>query len=489
MNRYRVRMNSNQQNVTEVMKSIEAHFDDAVGRLRAILRIPSISTDPAHDADVRAAAEWFDREFKSLGFECEVVDTPGHPVVFAERKPPSEDAPTILYYGHYDVQPADPLDQWNSPPFEPAIIDDANGGRIVARGAVDDKGQVMTFIEAFRAWIDTTGGIPVGIKVMLEGEEESGSESLEGFLDDFADRLHADVCVVSDTGMWNGETPAITTMLRGMVYLEAEVRGPGHDLHSGMYGGAIANPANVLARIIASMHEDDGTITVPNFYDGVEDPPAQILDQWRALDFDEAAFLASAEISAATGGEQGRTILERTWSRPTIDVNGIQGGYTGAGAKTIIPAACSAKISCRLVPGQDPAKIESSLKAFIEAGLPEGFAVNFISHGVNPAVVVPADSPWLAAATAGLAEAYEAPAAVIGSGGSIPAVGDIQSKLGIDALLVGFGLDEDRVHSPNEKFDLRCLRGGIKSHAGMIGAFAARSVASAGSAGSTASQD
>jgi acetylornithine deacetylase/succinyl-diaminopimelate desuccinylase-like protein len=310
---------------------------------------------------------------------------------------------------------------------------------------------------------------------MLEGEEESGSESLEGFLDAFADRLAADVCVVSDTGMWNGETPAITTMLRGMVYLEAEIRGPGHDLHSGMYGGAIANPINVLARIIASMHQDDGTIAVPDFYDGVEDPLPHILDQWRDLGFDEAGFLASAEISAATGGETGRTILERTWSRPTLDVNGILGGYTGAGAKTIIPATCSAKISCRLVPGQDPTKIEASLRAFIEAGLPKGFSVAFISHGVHPAVVVPADSPWLAAATAGLAEAYDAPAAVIGSGGSIPAVGDIQSKLGIDALLVGFGLDEDRVHSPNEKFDLRCLRGGIKSHAGMIGAFAARS--------------
>ncbi|MDA0295263.1 MAG: dipeptidase [Planctomycetota bacterium] len=468
-------MNSNQQTVGDVMKSIEDHFDEAVARLQAILRIPSISTDPTHFADVRAAADWFDREFRSLGFECEVVDTPGHPVVFAERKAPSANAPTILYYGHYDVQPADPLDQWNSPPFEPVIVDDENGGRIVARGAVDDKGQVMTFIEAFRAWIDATGDIPVSIKVMLEGEEESGSESLEGFLDAFADRLAADVCVVSDTGMWNGETPAITTMLRGMVYLEAEIRGPGHDLHSGMYGGAIANPINVLARIIASMHQDDGTIAVPDFYDGVEDPLPHILDQWRDLGFDEAGFLASAEISAATGGETGRTILERTWSRPTLDVNGILGGYTGAGAKTIIPATCSAKISCRLVPGQDPTKIEASLRAFIEAGLPKGFSVAFISHGVHPAVVVPADSPWLAAATAGLAEAYDVPAAVIGSGGSIPAVGDIQSKLGIDALLVGFGLDEDRVHSPNEKFDLRCLRGGIKSHAGMIGAFAARS--------------
>ncbi|MAH66485.1 MAG: hypothetical protein CMJ27_08865 [Phycisphaerae bacterium] len=465
-------MSNQNQRLDEVLSAIDAGFDASVDRLADILRIPSISTDPAHDDDVRAGADWFAREFERLGFSTEVVKTPGHPMVFAERPAPTPDAPTILYYGHYDVQPADPLDQWNSPPFEPVVVDDAHGGRIVARGAVDDKGQVMTFIDAFRAWIETTGGIPVGIKVMLEGEEESGSESLDGFLESHATRLAADVCVVSDTGMWNAETPAITTMLRGMVYIEAEIRGPGHDLHSGMYGGAIANPANVMARIIASLHRDDGSIAVPGFYDGVQDPPASVLEQWKELGFDEAGFLASAGISAASGGESGRTMLERTWSRPTLDVNGIHGGYTGAGAKTIIPAACTAKISCRLVPGQDPIAIEEALRAHVEAMLPDEFTVEFLNHGMNPAVVVPADSPWLSAAKTGLAAAYAAPAAVIGTGGSIPAVGDIQAKLGMDALLVGFGLDDDRVHSPNEKFDLRCLRGGIKSHAGMIAAFA-----------------
>ena len=456
----------------EVLAAIDAGFDASVDRLSDILRIPSISTDPAHDADVRTAAAWFADELRALGFTSEVVATAGHPVVFAERPAPTSDAPTILYYGHYDVQPADPLEQWNSPPFEPVVVDDAEGGRIVARGAVDDKGQVMTFIDAFRAWVETTGDIPVGIRIMLEGEEESGSESLEAFLDEHASRLAADVCVVSDTGMWNAETPAITTMLRGMVYIEAEIRGPGHDLHSGMYGGAIANPANVMARVVASLHRDDGSVAVPGFYDGVEDPPDSVLDQWKGLGFDEAGFLASAGIAAASGGESGRTMLERTWSRPTLDVNGIHGGYTGAGAKTIIPASCTAKISCRLVPGQDPVAIEAALRDFISARIPAEFSVEFLNHGMNPAVVVPADSPWLSAAKTGLAAAYDAPAAVIGTGGSIPAVGDIQAKLGIDALLVGFGLDDDRVHSPNEKFDLRCLRGGIKSHAGMIAAFA-----------------
>ncbi|MCP4496863.1 MAG: M20/M25/M40 family metallo-hydrolase, partial [Phycisphaeraceae bacterium] len=225
-------MSNQHQRLDDVLSAIDAGFDASVERLSDILRIPSISTDPAHDGDVRAAADWFAGEFERLGFSTEVVKTAGHPVVFAERPAPTADAPTILYYGHYDVQPADPLDQWNSPPFEPVVVEDANGGRIVARGAVDDKGQVMTFIDAFRAWIETTDGIPVGIKVMLEGEEESGSESLDGFLESHEAKLAADVCVVSDTGMWNAETPAITTMLRGMVYIEAEIRGPGHDLHS-----------------------------------------------------------------------------------------------------------------------------------------------------------------------------------------------------------------------------------------------------------------
>ena len=462
---------TNDQRLDSVLATARSGFEKSVQRLDEILRIPSISTDPAFDDEVHRAATWFADSFKEMDFQAEVVTTSGHPVVLASRSAP-EGAPTILYYGHYDVQPADPIELWDSPPFEPRIVDTPEGGRIVARGAVDDKGQVMSFVEAFRAWHETLGELPVGVTVMLEGEEESGSPSLEEFLSSNLDRLRADVCVVSDTGMWNATTPAITTMLRGMVYIEATIQGPGHDLHSGMYGGAIANPANVLSRILAAMHDDEGRVTIPGFYDGVVDPPAEVLERWRTLDFDEAAFIASAEIEAATGGERGRTILERTWSRPTLDVNGIEGGYTGAGAKTIIPSTCMAKISCRLVPGQDPDGIEQALKAFIQKRLPEGFKVSFHSHGSNPAVVVPADSPWLAAASRGLARAYETPAAIIGTGGSIPAVGEIQDRLGIDALLVGFGLDDDRVHSPNEKFDLQCYRGGILSHAAMLAAFA-----------------
>ena len=445
-------------------------FQGSLDRLVEILRIPSISTDPASDADVLRAANWFSDAFTSIGMQSEVITTKGHPIVLAEHPAPAG-APTVLYYGHYDVQPADPLELWDSPPFDPQVVDDENGGRVVARGAVDDKGQVMCIVEAIRAWFATPDGPPVGIKVMLEGEEESGSPSLDPFLESHAERLAADICVVSDTGMWDAETPAITTMLRGMIYVDLEITGPSMDLHSGMYGGAVPNPLNVLARIIAGMHDEDGRVMIPGFYDGVEEPSAEVMADWKSLAFDESAFLASAGMESH-GGECGRTMLERTWSRPTLDVNGIIGGYTGEGAKTIIPSKGRAKISCRLVPGQDPERLEAALGAFVAERLPQGWQMNIESHGRNPAVVVPNDSPWLDAARDGLAAAYEKPAVVIGCGGSIPAVGSIQSILGIDSLLVGFGLDDDRVHSPNEKFDLRCLKGGIASHVGMIAAFA-----------------
>ncbi len=458
----------------EILDGIEAAFPDSIERLSRILAIPSVSTDPDRTDEVHRAAIWFRDELDALGFEAKVVETPGHPVVLASSPAP-EGAPTILFYGHYDVQPEDPIDLWDSPPFEATVVEDSNGGRIVARGAVDDKGQVMCFIEAFRAWRSTVGTLPVGVTVMLEGEEESGSPSLEGFLDAHHDDLRADVCVVSDTGMWNAETPAITTMLRGMVYLDVAIDGPTHDLHSGMYGGAIANPANVLAAIIAAMHDASGGVAIPGFYDDIVEPDAETLESWSKLDFDEAAFLGSAGVTAATGGERDRSVLERTWSRPTLDANGIHGGYTAAGAKTIIPATCAAKISCRLVPGQDPDRIEQLVMDFVTARLPEGFTARFESHGSNPAIVVPPDSPWLAAANDGLERVYGRPAAIIGTGGSIPAVGEIQQRLSMDALLVGFGLDDDRVHSPNEKFDLRCYRGGIRAHAAMLAAFAGTS--------------
>ena len=455
----------------KVLAYAQANLQASLERVFEILRIPSISTDPAHNDDVLEAAEWFAQQFNEIGFSAKVVKTSGHPVVFAERPAP-QGAPTILYYGHYDVQPAEPLELWDTPPFEPTIVDDEHGGRIVARGANDDKGQVMTFVEAFRAWQETEGHLPVGVKVILEGEEESGSPSLDAFLDSHAHELAADVCVITDTGMWNHETPAITTMLRGMVYSEFHITGPAMDLHSGMYGGAVKNPVNVLAAILAAMHDKNGRITIPGFYDNVEELPEQVRSDWEALDFDETGFMNSAGLASGDGGEHDRTMLQRIWSRPTLDANGIFGGYTGDGAKTIIPSKASVKISCRLVPCQDPDAIRSSLESFVRQRLPEGWKLEVLSHGCNPAVVVPNDSPWLEAARQGLSVAYEKPAVVMGCGGSIPAVGSIRALLNIDALLVGFGLDNDLIHSPNEKYDLRCFTGGLRSQIAMLEAFA-----------------
>ncbi len=453
-----------------VLQHIDDDFDHAVERVSALLRIPSVSTDPAFKAEVRAAAQWLADDLGGMGFDAGVHDTAGHPMVVARDHGAGPDAPTILYYGHYDVQPPDPLDLWETGPFDPVIRDSAHGKKIVARGAVDDKGQLMTFVEAFRAWKTVHGSLPVNVTVMLEGEEESGSGSLEPFLKENRGLLQADVCVVCDTGMWDVRTPAITYMLRGMVYIEATLHGPEMDLHSGMYGGAVLNPINALTRILAELHDERGRVQIPGFYDDVAEVSDEQRAEWASLGFDEKAFLASAGLTTPVG-EAGRSTLERTWSRPTCDINGIIGGYTGAGAKTVIGSSARAKISCRLVANQDPTKVQDSLIGFLEARTPPDGRWTFEKHGCNPAIRVPTDSPFLAAAREALSSVYGREAVLIGSGGSIPVVGEIERILGFDSLLVGFGLDDDRVHSPNEKFELACLRGGIKSHASMLPAF------------------
>jgi len=455
-----------------VLAAAEAEFPASVERLKDFLRIESVSTDPAFAPQVRRAAEWAATELADLGFAARVVATPGHPCVLAHHPGPGGNAPRVLYYGHYDVQPADPLELWESGPFDPQVVEGERGPRIVARGAVDDKGQVMTFLEAFRAWKRVHGAPPVAVTVMLEGEEESGSPSLEGFLRSHRDELAADACVVSDTGMWDVATPAITTRLRGLVYVEAKLRGPSHDLHSGMYGGTLPNPINVLASIVAELHDEDRRVRLPGFYDGVRELPAEIRAQWDGLGFDETEYLGGAGIPFPYG-ERGRSTLERMWSRPTLDCNGIFGGYVQKGAKTVIPAEASVKFSCRLVGDQDPERVLASIRRFFAERLPEGCSVEFETHGANPAIEVPTGSPFLGAARRGLERVYRRPAVLIGSGGSIPAVGLFRRELGVDALLVGFGLDDDRVHSPNEKFELACYRGGILSHAAMLAEFAA----------------
>ncbi|MGI9418658.1 MAG: dipeptidase [Geminicoccaceae bacterium] len=456
--------------MTLPMDQVEAYlrdgFEQSVERLSALLRIPSIGTDPAYQAQTREAAAWLVRELQDIGFEAGLRETPGQPAVVAHHPGPGDDAPRVLYYGHYDVQPAEPLELWTSPPFEPTLVEGPHGERIVARGAVDDKGQTMTFIEAFRAWKEVHGGLPVAVTVFLEGEEESGSPSLDGFLRAHRDELGADICVVSDTNMWNIDTPAICIMLRGLLYLELTIHGPSQDLHSGLYGGAVPNPLNVLTRILGDLHDDDERVRIPGFYDDIDDLEA-LCEAARDLDFDESGFLDNAGL-ACSSGEVGRSTLERIWFRPTCDLNGVFGGYTGAGAKTVIPAKATAKLSCRLVPGQDAQRIKSDISAFINKRMPKGCYCEIEELGAAPALKVSTESPFLKAAEAALDDVFGRKPVLVGMGGSIPAVGAIRQHLGIESLMMGFGLDDDRVHAPNEKFELRCFRNGMLSHAALL---------------------
>jgi acetylornithine deacetylase/succinyl-diaminopimelate desuccinylase-like protein len=445
----------------------------AIERWKDLLRIPSIGADPAHDGDTWRAAFWMVHSLASIGFEASLRETPGQPMVVAHYPGPGDGAtPHVLYYGHYDVQPADPLGLWQSPPFEPTIVEAEHGPRMVARGAVDDKGQVMTWLEAMRAWHEVHGTLPIRVTVFLEGEEESGSPSLEPFVRAHKDELAADICVVSDTNMWDIETPALATLLRGLLYTEVALRGPTHDLHSGLYGGAVPNPLNILTRILGQLHDEQGRVQLPGFYDDVAELGEGEARQHAALPFDEAAFLASAGIAAPTG-EAGRSTLERIWTRPTCDINGLWGGYTGPGAKTVIPAEARAKVSFRLVPDQDPARILEGLGAFIAARTPADCRTEIVSHGSSAALRIPTDSPFVQAASRALNRAFGRPPVLIGMGGSIPAVEAIKRLLGMDSLLVGFGLADDRVHSPNEKFELRCFERGILTHAALLAEFAA----------------
>ena len=452
--------------IDEVQAHLRDGFGRSVERLSALLSIPSIGTDPAYQAATLEAANWLVRELQEIGFEAGLRETPGQPAIVAHHPGPSGEGPRVLYYGHYDVQPAEPLDLWTTPPFEPTIVEGPHGKRIVARGAVDDKGQSMTFIEALRAWKAVQGALPVAVTVFLEGEEESGSPSLEGFLEAHQHELEADICVVSDTNMWDIETPALGVMLRGLLYQEITLQGPSQDLHSGLYGGAVPNPLNVLTKILGGLHDDDGRVQIPGFYDDLDDLSA--LDEaWRALDFDEAGFLGHAGLESSSG-EAGRSTLERIWSRPTCDLNGVFGGYTGAGAKTVIPAKATAKLSCRLVPGQDPQKIEDGLRAFLDERLPKDCRYEIERLGVGPALKVSTDSLFLNAAKAALRDVFGRDPILVGMGGSIPAVGAIRKHLGIESILMGFGLDDDRVHAPNEKFELRCFKNGMLSHAVLL---------------------
>lgn len=460
--------------IEAVLGTVDAGLDAARERLFDLLRIPSISTQPDHAADIARAAEWLTGQLAALGFAVAVKPTAGHPVVLAHHPGPAgTQAPRILFYGHYDVQPADPLELWDGPPFEPRLVEGPRGARIVGRGAVDDKGQVMMFVEALRAWRAAGGGIPAPVTVLLEGEEEIGSPNLEPFLVANRDALAADFALISDTNMWNIDTPGLTTRLRGMCNCEVTLKGPAVDLHSGLFGGSALNPVNALARILGAMHDETGRIQLPGFYDGVEPVSAEQRAEWQALGFDEAAFLRDVGLSAP-GGERGLPGLERIWARPTADVNGFWGGYTGPGSKTIIPAVAAAKVSFRLVPGQDPHAILASFERFVTDRLPPGAQVSFQAFGMSPGVEIATDTPWARAARAALRDEYGRPPVMMGSGGSIPVVEQIRRTLGIDTLMMGFGLDDDRIHSPNEKFEMRCFHRGIRSHALLLHKLASR---------------
>lgn len=428
-----------------------------------LLRIPSVSAQPAHKGDCRRAAEWVCAQLREIGFTAHVRETKGHPVVVGNHPGPTGAGRHLLFYGHYDVQPPDPLELWTSPPFEPVTVDGPNGPRVVARGAVDDKGQTMTWLEALRFWHEVAGGPPCRVSVLVEGEEEIGSRNLPEFLEQNAAELTADVAVVSDTNMWDAHTPAISTRLRGMLYTQIDIRAANKDLHSGMFGGSALNPINLLTRILGDLKDEAGEILIPGFYDEVPELPEALRKQWDALGFDEKAFLGGVGLSVPAG-ELGRAPLERLWARPTADVNGIWGGYTGEGSKTVIPAEAHAKVSFRLVPGQSPAKVLAGLRDFIVERLPEDAQVSIQVFSMSEGIEVSTDSPFVAATAEALAAIFGRPAVLMGCGGSIPVVSSMKTLLGMDSLLVGFGLEDDQVHSPNEKFDVACFERGIDSH-------------------------
>jgi acetylornithine deacetylase/succinyl-diaminopimelate desuccinylase-like protein len=450
---------------------IDANLNQALGRLFQLVSIPSISTDPAHSKECRRAAEWLAEELTSIGFDASVRPTTGHPMVVGKAKSNRAGAPHLMFYGHYDVQPADPLELWQTPPFSPRLAEGPEGTQIVGRGTSDDKGQLMTFVEACRAYQETAGTLPCDVTVLFEGEEESGSSSLPAFLASHRDELKADLVLVCDTSMWDRKTPAVTIMLRGLVLEEVVIHAADRDLHSGLFGGAATNPIHVLAKIITDLHDEKHRIALPGFYDGVSELPDEIAAQWRALPLTAQDFLGQFGLSEPAG-ETGRSLLEMVWSRPTCDVNGIIGGYTGPGSKTVLPAKASAKFSFRLVGKQDPKKIAASFRRFVEARLPPDCHAEFIAHGGSPAHQLPFDSAALFRARQALKEEWGTEPILAGSGGSIPIVGAFKTELGMDALMIGFALDDDRIHSPNEKYELSSFHKGARSWVRILAALA-----------------
>lgn len=456
-------MSTNIAPLDGALAAADKQFDSSLERLFALLRIPSISTDPAYDGEVKKTAAHVHSELEALGFKVTTHTTPGHPMIVATRDDAATDGPRALFYGHYDVQPVDPLELWDRDPFDPVVETRTDGSKkIIARGAADDKGQIMTFMEACRACIEVNGKLPIPITILFEGEEESGSPSLPGFLDTHSGDLKADVALVCDTNMWDATTPAITTRLRGLFGTELMIKAADKDLHSGLFGGPARNPAHVLASIIADLHDENGAITLPGFYDGVAEVLDDVMASWNELGFSAADFLGAVGLSVPAG-EKDRTALEQMWSRPTLEVNGMTSGYTGQGFKTVLPAQASAKISCRLVKGQDPEAIRQAFEAFVKERLPADCEAEFHPHGASSGIELDTTGPAFQSIKQALTDEWPNAAAFTGIGGSIPIVGAFQERLGLDSVLVGFGLSDDQIHSPNEKYELESYRKGIRS--------------------------
>ncbi len=473
-----------------ILDAIDAGLDQALERWFGLLRIPSVSTDPAFREACAQAARYMAEMLADMGMEASVRETPGHPMVVAHMKAAAPDAPRVLFYGHYDVQPPDPLEEWRTAPFEPALVTGEDGKRrVFARGACDDKGQLMTFVEALRAHVEN-GSRPLNLTILLEGEEETGSPSLDPFLRENAEELRADIALVCDTGQWDADTPAITTRLRGIMHDEAVITGPRVDLHSGLYGGPAHNPNHIVAALIAGLWDGEGRVTLPGFYDGVEEISGETRARWAALGMTDEKLLAEVGLAPPAAGEKDRTALEKIWARPTLEVNGMAGGYTGPGAKTVIPSRAFFKISCRLVDDQDPLKIRRAFRAYVRRNLPAGVTAAFSGEGgASPAIRVPEDSPAVRAAAECLKEEWGREPVMMGCGGSIPVVRSFRDILGMDSLLVGFGLSDDAIHSPNEKYDLRSFHKGARSWARIIAALGRKAPREAPAGGSQEEDD
>lgn len=446
-----------------VLSYLSQHRDRHLDQLMELLRLPSVANVSAEPDGCSQAAEWLARCAGGLGMDARVVATAGKPAVLATAHV-GADRPTVLIYAHYDVQPPEPLDKWDSPPFAPQVRD----GCLWARGASDDKGQLFAHLMAIEAWQRAGGGLPVNVKCFFEGEEEIGSPNVEPFVAEHRDELSADAAVISDSAFFADGVPSITYSLRGLVYLELTVTGPAVDIHSGTHGGAVANPINALARILAAAHDGEGRVTLPGFYDDVTELTQDERRDWALLGFDERAYAASLGLDELGGGERACGALERRWARPTLDCNGIVGGYTAAGSKTIIPARASAKLSMRLVPNQDPDRVVAGFREFLAGHVPPGVEASFAVRARARPVMLDRHSPAMAAARRACAEAFGREPVMVRCGASVPVAEVFQQVLALDAVVMGFGLPDDNLHSPNEHFRLEHLWRGSAAAAALM---------------------